>query len=214
MTPGGPNLLTLARFALLLAAVLVPATLLHAALPGSDAPPQRGSLAGQLLIASPSMSDPRFYQTVVLMVRHDHNGAFGIAINRPVQERPLASLLAAVGDNDSPVEGSVRIFAGGPVQPEIGFVLHSADYQRPATVTIDGHVAMTASREVLRDIANKHGPEKFLIAFGYAGWAPAQLEGELAQGFWFTAPEDARLVFDLDRDKVWDDAVKRRTQDL
>jgi putative transcriptional regulator len=208
------NLSSLMRLASLLAAVLVPATLLHAALPAPDAPPQRGSLAGQLLVASPSMSDPRFYQTVVLMVRHDHNGAFGIAINRPVQERSLASLLAAMGDNDSTVEGSVRIFAGGPVQPEIGFVLHSADYLRPATVSIDGHVAMTASREILRDIANKHGPEKFLIAFGYAGWAPTQLEGELAQGFWFTTPQDARLVFDLDRDKVWDDAVKRRTQDL
>jgi putative transcriptional regulator len=212
--PGGPKLLTLTRLGCLLASVLLPATLLHAALSAPDAPAQRGSVAGQLLIASPSMSDPRFYQTVVLMVRHDHNGAFGIAINRPVQERSLASLLAAVGDNDSPVEGSVRIFAGGPVQPEIGFVLHSADYARPTTVSIDGHVAMTGGREILRDIANKHGPEKFLIAFGYAGWAPTQLEGELAQGFWFTAPEDTRLVFDLDRDKVWDDAVKRRTQDL
>jgi uncharacterized protein DUF179 (AlgH-like) len=78
------NLFSLMRLASLLAAVLVPATLLHAALPAPDAPLQRGSLAGQLLVASPSMSDPRFYQTVVLMVRHDHNGAFGIAINRPV----------------------------------------------------------------------------------------------------------------------------------
>jgi len=188
--------------------------LLHAALPGPAAPPQQGSLAGQLLVSSPAMSDPRFYQTVVLMVRHDHNGAFGIAINRPVQERSLASLLAAMGEKESAVEGSVQIFAGGPVQPEIGFVLHSADYQRPDTVNIDAHLGMTASREILRDIANKHGPEKFLVAFGYAGWAPTQLEGELAQGFWFTTPEDARLVFDLDRDKVWDDAVKRRTQDL
>jgi putative transcriptional regulator len=207
-------LFTFTRLGWLLASILFPATLLHAALSASDAPPQRGSVAGQLLIASPSMSDPRFYQTVVLMIRHDHNGAFGIAINRPVQERSLASLLAAIGDNDSTVEGNVRIFAGGPVQPEIGFVLHSADYARPTTVSIDGHVAMTGGREILRDIANRHGPEKFLIAFGYAGWAPTQLEGELAQGFWFTAPEDARLVFDLDRDKVWDDAVKRRTQDL
>jgi putative transcriptional regulator len=100
------------------------------------------------------------------------------------------------------------------VQPEIGFVLHSADYRRSDTVDIDAHVAMTASREILRDIANRHGPQKFLVAFGYAGWAPTQLEGELAQGFWFIAPEDARLVFDLDRGKVWDDAMKRRTQDL
>src|SRR5262249_20217114 len=118
------------------------------------------------------------------------------------------------GEEAPAVAGSVVIFAGGPVQPEIGFVVHSADYHRAETLAIDGRVAMTSSREILRDIANKQGPQKSLIAFGYAGWAPGQLEGELAHGFWFTAPEDPALVFDLDRDKVWDDAMKRRTQEL
>ena len=95
-----------------------------------------------------------------------------------------------------------------------GFVIHSADYHRPETVEIDGRVAMTSSREILRDIASQHGPEKMLVAFGYAGWAGGQLEGELAQRAWFTATADSKLIFDLDRDKVWGEAMAHHTQDL
>jgi putative transcriptional regulator len=192
---------------------LLPATL-YAALPTPAEAPEQQFLTGQLLIASPTMGDPRFLQTVILMVRHDRNGALGIVINRPIGDRPLARLLEALGENDPGVAGTVRIFAGGPVQPDIGFVLHSTDYHRPDTLDIDGHVAMTSSREILRDIGNQRGPNKSLIAFGYAGWAPGQLEGELAHGFWYTTPQDANLVFDDDRDDVWDHAMKRRTQDL
>jgi putative transcriptional regulator len=202
------------RLSLIAAATLLPATLLDAALEAPKQVPQRVSLAGQLLIASPSMGDPRFYHTVILMVRHDKNGALGIVINRPQQERPLASLLDALGEKDAGAEGSVRIFAGGPVQPDVGFVVHSADYHRAGTIDIDGHVAMTSSREILRDIGRQQGPKKSLVAFGYAGWGPGQLEGEMALRAWFTAADDPGLVFDMDRDKVWDEAMKRRTQDL
>jgi putative transcriptional regulator len=204
----------LSRLSLIAAATFLTATLLDAALEAPRQIPERASLAGQLLIASPSMGDPRFYHTVILMVRHDKNGALGIVINRPQQERPLASLLDALGEKDAGVEGSVRIFAGGPVQPDVGFVVHSADYHRADTVDIDGRVAMTSSREILRDIGRKQGPKKSLVAFGYAGWGPGQLEGELALRAWFTAAQDAGLIFDMDRDKVWDEAMKRRTQDL
>jgi putative transcriptional regulator len=203
----------LERLSVILACV-VPATLVDAALEAPRQVPAPPSFAGQLLIAAPSMGDPRFSQTVVLMARHDKNGAFGIVINRPAGERTLASLLEALGEKQADVEGSVRIFAGGPVQREIGFVVHSADYRRPETIDIDGHVAVTSHREILRDIGRKQGPKKSLIAFGYAGWGPGQLEGEMALRAWFTAAEDARLIFDEDRDKVWDEAMKRRTQDL
>jgi putative transcriptional regulator len=195
------------------AALFLPATL-HAALPTPVETPERAFLTGQLLIASPTMGDPRFQQTVILMVRHDRTGALGIVVNRPLGERPLARLLEALGDKDTPVAGTVRIFAGGPVQPDIGFVVHSAEYRRPDTLDIDGQVAMTSSREILRDIGSHRGPNKSLIAFGYAGWAPGQLEGEIAHGFWFTTPQDAKLIFDDDRGEVWDRAMKRRTQDL
>ena len=202
------------RLGLIAAAVSLSTTLVYAALPERSEVPEQTFVTGQLLVASPTMGDPRFVQTVILMVRHDRNGALGIVINRPLGDRPLAKLLEALGDKEAGVTGTVRIFDGGPVQPDIGFVLHSADYHRAETVDIDGHVAMTSSREILRDIGNQRGPNKSLIAFGYAGWAPGQLEGELAHGFWFTTPQDAKLVFDDDRDAVWDHAMKRRTQDL
>jgi putative transcriptional regulator len=195
-------------------AVAILALLLTAALPAPTALPQRASLAGQLLVAAPSMGDPRFYQTVIMLVRHDRTGAMGIVINRPLQERPLAALLEALGEKADGATGNVRIFAGGPVQPELGFVLHSAEYRRADTVEIDGHVAMTSSREILRDIAANRGPKQSLVAFGYAGWAPGQLEGELVQGVWFTTPADAKLIFEEERERVWENAATRRTQDL
>jgi putative transcriptional regulator len=194
-------------------ACAVPA-LAQAALEAPKDLPARASLAGQLLVATPSMGDPRFAQTVILMARHDKNGAFGIVVNKPLGERPLASLLTALGEKDDGVAGSVRVFAGGPVQPEIGFVVHSADYRRAGTIVVDGRVAVTSTREILRDIARKQGPQKSLLAFGYAGWGPGQLDGEMALRAWFTAQEDVDLIFDLDRAKVWDEAMKRRTQDL
>jgi putative transcriptional regulator len=203
---------TFRRLGFIAAAML--AMVVGAALSAPPAASQRALLAGQLLIASPSMGDPRFYQTVVLLVRHDRSGAMGLVVNRPLEERPLASLLEALGETAAGAAGSVRIFAGGPVQPELGFVLHSADYHRPDTVTIDGHLAMTSSREILRDIANGRGPKQSLVAFGYAGWGPGQLEGELAQRFWFTTPADANLVFEEARDRLWENAMTRRTQDL
>jgi putative transcriptional regulator len=203
---------TFKRLSFIAAAIL--ATFLGAALPSLPAASQRTSLAGQLLIAAPNMGDPRFYQTVVLLVLQDRNGAMGIVVNRPLEERPLASLLEVLGETATGVAGSVRIFAGGPVQPELGFVLHSADYHRPDTVGIEGHLAMTSSREILRDIANGRGPKQSLVAFGYAGWGPGQLEGELAQRFWFMTPADANLVFEEARDRLWENAMTRRTQDL
>jgi putative transcriptional regulator len=194
-------------------ACAVPA-LAEAALEAPKNVPAQASLAGQLLVATPSMGDPRFAHTVILMARHDKKGAFGIVINKPVGERPLASLLETLGEKETGAEGNVRIFAGGPVQPEIGFVVHSADYRRAETIVVDSHVAVTSTREILRDIARKQGPQKSLVAFGYAGWAAGQLEGEMAQRGWFTAEEDVELIFDMDRAKVWDEAMKRRTQDL
>src|SRR5712691_9226369 len=111
-----------------LAATLTPALLLAAAPPIAAQTPAPVSLAGQLLVASPSMGDPRFDRTVILMVRHNKDGAFGIVVNRPLGERPLAGLLEMLGEKEATVAGKVRIFAGGPVQPELGCGFHSTDY--------------------------------------------------------------------------------------
>jgi len=199
---------------LVLAVLLLPAALAADAAPDPAVPRDGRSLAGQLLVAAPGMADPRFRETVILMVQHGPEGALGLVINRPLEERPLAELLAAAGLPDDGVEGSIRIFRGGPVQPEVGFVLHSADYDGRGTLAIDGRLAMTANPQILRDIGRHQGPEKHLFALGYAGWAPGQLEAELARGDWQLAPADPQLVFDADRASLWDRAMARRVKDI
>ncbi len=165
-------------------------------------------------MASPQIGDPRFWHTVIVIVQQDDNGAVGIVINRPLATVPLGGLLQALGLNDAGVEGTIPIFAGGPVAPTIGFVLHSTDYHRPGTIAIDDHLALTKNPHILEDIAHGHGPRKKLVAFGCAGWAPGQLQGELARGDWFVIPETTSLVFDDKRDHVWDDAMASRTTQL
>ena len=197
------------------AAILASTLSLATTRPTTAQAPAQVSLAGQFLIAAPSMGDPRFERTVILMIAHDPNGAFGIVINRPIEEHAIADLLEKLGDKDaSAVAGTVRIFSGGPVQPQIGFVIHSADYHRAQTLDIDGRVGVTSSSEAIRDLGSDKGPRKSLLAFGYAGWRAGQLEDELRQRAWVTAPADLRLIFDADRDKVWEAAFALRTQDL
>jgi len=197
------------RWILAAAAIVLSATVLHAALPTDQDVTGRTSFAGQLLIASPALRQPAFDHTVILLARHDREGALGVVINRPGGQRPIAGLLAAFGADASGVTDSVRVFIGGPVNPEIGLVIHSADYRRPDTLDIDGRIALTGAPDVLRDIGLGKGPAKSLVAFGYAGWAPGQLDDELAHGVWVTVPEDPALVFDDDRSKVWADALAR-----
>jgi putative transcriptional regulator len=202
------------RLVLALGALLMPAALLAAVPTNPTDTSAFTSLRGQFLVATPAMRDPRFDHTVILMLRHDRDGAFGIVINRPAGEKPLSDLLGAIGDKGTAASGSVHVFGGGPVEPQIGFVIHSTDYRLPTTLDVDSRVAMTSNAQVLRDIADGKGPKKSLVAFGYAGWAPGQLEGELGRNAWYVAPADENLIFDDDRDKLWDHAVARRIQDL
>jgi putative transcriptional regulator len=185
--------------------------------PGPNDTPQQQSASpppGDLLIASAQIGDPRFHHAVVLLLQHDKDGAFGIVINHPLAEETIATLLKSTGEDAAGIEGSVRVFLGGPVQPELGFLVHSAEYRRAETMDVDGKVAMTGSKDALRDIGQHKGPQKYLFALGYAGWGPGQLEAEIARNDWFTAPEDPALVFDEDRDAVWDKALARRGQEL
>jgi len=179
-----------------------------------EAPADDRSLQGQLLIAAPGMTDPRFRRTVIVMLRHDASGALGVVINRPAAERPLATLLAAAGMSADGVEGSITIHYGGPVQPEVGMLVHSAEYRAAGTLQVTGALAMTGTPDALGDLGRGKGPKRFLFALGYAGWAPGQLEGELAHQDWFTTPADAGLVFEADRDGLWEQAMARRTRSL
>ena len=195
------------RLCVLAAAVLaVSATALHAALPTAPDVSGRTSTEGELLIASPELPAP-FDHAVILMAQHNRDGAFGIVINHPAGSRPIAEVLTAMSADASGVSKNVMLFLGGPVSPEIAFVVHTTEYHRPGTIDIDGRVALTGAAEVLRDIGLGQGPRKSLLAFGYAGWAPSQLENEIKVGAWTTVAEDPALVFDDDRAKVWADAV-------
>jgi putative transcriptional regulator len=189
---------------------MAPAAMLHAALPSEPEISGRTSFAGQLLIASPQLREP-FDHAVIMVAHHDRNGALGIVINHLAGRRPIATLLAALGVDAATiteaVADNVPIFLGGPVSPNVAFALHSADYRRPHTTDIDGRVGLTDAVEVLRDIARGQGPKQSLVAFGYAGWAPHQLDDEIARGSWVAAPESPALVFDTDRAKVWIDAL-------
>ena len=202
----------LRRLGFIVAAFVLQTALVRAALPGPDEAPARPSLVGQLLVAAPWMGDPRFERAVILIVKHSPGGAVGIVINKPIGEQPLASFFNALGQKNGDVTGNVRVFSGGPVQPELGFVVHSPDYRRQETVAITDRLSMTSSIAILRDIGDKRGPAKVLLAFGYAGWGPDQLEHEIEERAWGIAEADPTLVFDEDRDNVWDVAWQRRTQ--
>lgn len=205
---------SLSRLILVLTAIVVPAPVVNAAQSCCAPTSAHVSLAGQLLIASPTIQDPRFDHAVILVVRHNQDGAMGIVINMPMEERSLASILELLGEQDTKVAGKVQLFAGGPVQPELGFVIHSSDYRELGTIDVNEWVLMTSNSRILRDIGNNKGPKKSLIAFGYAGWAAHQLDDELRRRVWFTTPADVNLIFEEDREKLWNSAYQRRSQDL
>ena len=204
----------LRRLGLIVAAFVLQTALLRAALPGPDEAPARPSLAGQLLVAAPWMGDPRFERTVILIVQHGQTGAVGIVINKPIGERSLASLFEALGQKGGDVADKVHIFSGGPVQPEVSWGKNSADYRRPETVAINDRLWITWSVEICGMSATRKGQSNILVAFGYAGWGPDQLEHEIEEHAWGIAEADPTLVFDEDRDNVWEDARSHSTQHL
>jgi putative transcriptional regulator len=173
------------------------------------------SLAGQLLVATPELDDPNFSQTIVYMVRHDEDGALGVVINRVLGTGPLGKLLEGLGiDEGSDSEAQIRVHEGGPVERGRGVLLHSPDYLRDDPLVVDDLAAFSFSLDALRDVARGHGPRHSLLALGYAGWAPYQLEGEIARGSWFTIAPDEALLFDGAVATKWQRALARRGLDL
>jgi putative transcriptional regulator len=206
------------RRILLAIALAGPIPLLYAQTPAPTSPPAKSedadSVAGQLLVATPDIGDDRFAETVILMVGHSKDGAFGIVINRRVGDRPIVDLLKSIGEPAEEVEGSLPIFAGGPVQQGIGFAIHSAEYHLEQTVKVTDRISLTSNATVLRDIGQHRGPKQVLVAFGYSGWGPGQLEREMGLHAWATTAADPALVFDADRAKIWDLAWARRSINL
>jgi putative transcriptional regulator len=176
--------------------------------------PHTVSHAGALLVARPEMSDPRFARAVIFLVRHNADGAMGLVVNKPVEHRPVAQVLKDFGIDGVAAKGDIDVHYGGPVQLELAFVLHTPDYRGPDTVIVNDNFAMTADPQILRDIAAGKGPKKSILARGYAGWGPGQLEGELALRAWEVVPADPELVFGGHPEDLWERAIKRRGVDL
>jgi putative transcriptional regulator len=152
------------------------------------------------------MPDPRFAQTVIYIVSHNAQGAFGLVINRPIGAGPMREFLMGFGLEGSGNAGDVLLHYGGPVEPARLFVLHSSDWTSPTTMTVHGGIAVTAHPEVLEAIAEGRGPRHSLVILGYAGWGSQQLDQELAREDWITAPADPALVFDEDAESKWERA--------
>lgn len=162
-----------------------------------------GYLSGQLLVAMPTMLDPRFERAVIYLCVHNAEGAMGLVVNRLMEALSFEDLLEQLGIGTPAGLEAIRVHSGGPVEASRGFVLHTADYTRDGTMTVDGRVALTATVDILRSIAAGDGPRQSLLALGYAGWGPGQLDAEIQQNAWLTVPADESLVFDPDLDSKW-----------
>ena len=153
-------------------------------------------LAGKLIVAMPALSDPRFEHSVILICAHSKDGAMGLIVNKPVADLKFADLLAQLRIRRAPMGRDIRVHFGGPVERGRGFVLHSADYANgPGTTHVPGGFSMTATLDVLEALARGKGPTRALLALGYAGWGPGQLESEIGRNDWLTAESSADLIF-------------------
>ncbi|SEP46672.1 putative transcriptional regulator [Rhodospirillales bacterium URHD0017] len=176
-------------------------------MPGSGSP--AASLVGRFLVAAPSMPDERFQKSVVFICKHDDDGALGIIVNNKVEDLPLGQVYKQLGIEVSEAAGARPVLFGGPVDTSRGLVLHSADYKRDETLPIDGGMALTASLEILRDMAGGSGPKQAWLALGHSGWAPGQLDREMQDNAWLVVDGDAGLVFDPDFATKWQRALDR-----
>ena len=170
-------------------------------------------LAGHLLVAMPNMRDPRFERTVIYMCVHNAEGAMGLVINKAVGSLTFQQLLRQLGIPKDAASDR-RVHFGGPVEMGRGFVLHTDEYEQESTVKVRPGFAVTATIDILKAIAEGGGPEKALLALGYAGWAPGQLDGEIQANGWLHAPADQAIVFDDELDTKWLRAISKIGVDL
>jgi putative transcriptional regulator len=166
-----------------------------------------GYLTGQLLIAMPSMRDARFTRTVIFLCAHNENGAMGLVVNRLVGAITFPDLLDQLGIQTTAETEEIRVHFGGPVESGRGFVLHSSDYNQDSTLEVDSKIALTATIDILRDIATGSGPRQRLMALGYAGWGPGQLDLEIQDNGWLHVEADDELIFGDDLNNKWERAI-------
>lgn len=166
--------------------------------------PASHHLIGKLLIAMPGMTDPRFRRALVYVCAHSSEGAMGLIVNRPIPDLALSALLKRLDIAHTPQMAAHPVHGGGPVEPGRGFVLHSPDYSAgEATLTVNSGFAMTATRDILEDIAKGTGPKRVLVTLGYSGWGPGQLDREMLDNGWLSATPGPGLVFSNDNESKW-----------
>lgn len=167
-------------------------------------------LSGKLLIAMPGMGDPRFDRSVIYLCAHSPEGAMGLIVNKPASDLSFGDLLDQLEIPRGEAGQDIRVHFGGPVEHGRGFVLHSADYtsETDSTLQVDDRFGLTATLDILKDMARGTGPAQSLLALGYAGWGPGQLETEIAQNGWLTSDGEAGIVFDPDDSGKWGRALK------
>ena len=166
-------------------------------------------LTGQILIAMPAMADPRFARSVIYVCAHTSEGAMGIVLNRPLEQPSFEDLLVQLNVEPVPPARSIRLCSGGPVDNARGFVLHTTDWTGEGSLRVDDHFALTASLDILKAIAGGGGPRQGILALGYAGWGPGQLDAEITQNAWLSAPPDLGLLFDGDHETKWRRAMAK-----
>ena len=167
-----------------------------------------GSLTNQLLIAMPGMPDPNFSTTVTLVCEHNEEGALGIVINRPLALK-LGGLFEQLAVEDAdPAAAQSPVLMGGPVSPDCGFVLHDSASSFENSLTVSSQIQLTLSRDVLDAMATGKGPNKALVALGYAGWEAGQLESEILSNSWLNVPASPDIVFDTPFDERWMSAAR------
>jgi putative transcriptional regulator len=168
-----------------------------------------GYLTGQVLVAMPQMEDPRFSRSVVYICAHTPDGAMGLVVNKLVESVTFPDLLEQLDLESSSENDGIHVHFGGPVETGRGFVLHSADYVQDATLVINDKVALTATVDILKAMAEGNGPSSSLLALGYAGWAPGQLDEEIQANGWLTVQADDDLIFDASLDSRWELAMAK-----
>ncbi len=223
ITPFRNNSPANAFFPLLAGTIIFAAALFFPSGPSSDAVLPPGDAApgsyrithtGKLLVAAPSIQDPRFKKTVSVMIRHDASGAFGLIINRVVGRVKLSELYKQLKIQAPESAGEIPIHYGGPVDPQAAFVVHSTEKDFSPVFNVTGEIGVSPIDRILRAIARGAKPRRTVFTAGYAGWGPGQLENEMDRGDWYTAFADTDIVFDGKYRTKWERAKSRRTRTL
>lgn len=175
---------------------------------------QSGYLVGKCLVAMPAMADTNFSRAVVYICAHTAEGAMGLVVNKTIEQLSFDDILEQMDIEPGLGTQQIRVHFGGPVESARGFVLHTADYRDDGTLPVDSNISLTATADVLKDIASGQGPRQRLMVLGYAGWGSGQLDEELKENAWLICQPDEDILFGDDNEAKWNRAMDRMGIDM